>query len=280
MNTAIKEIIFVTGYSGAGMSTALDSLEDLSFEVLDNFPISLLPSLLDDPMPKSARLAIGIDTRTRNFDPASILAAKDRVKAKLLFLCADDAVLQKRFTETRRKHPLAMDRPVSDGIAKEHTLLGNLRAAADYVIDTSELSVHDLRRTIAGHFKAEAATTLTLNIMSFGFKNGVPRDADNMFDVRFLRNPHWDEALRPQTGKDKDVQAYIEKDEAFAEFIERIQALLAPLLPRYRAEGKSYLTIAFGCSGGRHRSVYCAEKIGAWLQSEGHTLSVTHRDLK
>ena len=273
-----QNIIIVTGLSGAGMSSALKALEDLGYEVLDNFPVSMIPPLLEDKSSKSA-LAIGIDTRTRGFSPASVISTANDIGAKLLFLSADDTVLQKRFTETRRKHPLATDRPVSAGIRKELEILYSLRENSDLVIDTTDLSIHDLRRIIEGHFSLGDTENIQVMVTSFGFKYGVPREADIVMDVRFLRNPHWDEKLRPLTGQNEKVAAYIEEDEALSSFLQNLHNLIEPLLPRYTLEGKSYLTIAIGCTGGKHRSVYVAENLAEYLKNLHPNVHLKHRDM-
>lgn len=278
MSKADNSIIIVTGLSGAGMSSALKALEDLGYEVLDNFPVSMIHPLLQDSE-NQRPVAIGIDTRTRGFDPDTILETVQGIGATLVFLSADEQVLQKRFTETRRKHPLATDRPVSAGIRKELELLYSLRDQADVMIDTTNLTIHDLRRTIEGQFSLHGASALTLTLMSFGFKYGVPREADLVMDVRFLKNPHWVEELKNQTGQDAPVGTYIDEDEAFTPFIENFKNLLAPLLPRYAQEGKSYLTIAIGCTGGKHRSVYTVETLKPWLEAQGFPLHIKHRDM-
>lgn len=275
-----QKIIIVTGLSGAGMSSSLKSLEDLGYEVFDNFPISLIPALVQDSHHRDTPLAIGVDARTRGFDPDTILKTVHDLTATLLFLSADENTLQKRFTETRRKHPLATDRPISSGIRKELEYLHSLRNAADHLIDTSDLSIHDLRRVLEGHFTLEKSTRLNLTIMSFGFKYGLPREADIALDVRFLRNPHWDKNLKPKTGQDADVANYIEEDDALDGFLQNTKNLIEPLLPRYADEGKSYLTIAIGCTGGRHRSVYCAEHLNAWLnKTQDYFVHLKHRDI-
>jgi len=275
-----KQIVFVTGLSGAGLSSALKALEDLGYEVLDNFPISYTDRLIHESEADGRPVAFGIDTRSRGFNPDAVIEAAQKNSARLVFMTCDDAVLQKRFTETRRRHPLAQDRPVADGIKKEQALLYSLRDIADPVIDTTELSIHDLRRIIQGHFDPSRENDLSVTLMSFGFKNGLPREADIAMDVRFLRNPHWDKDLKPLTGQDPKIGAYIEEDEAFAPFIQNFKILIEPLLPRYTHEGKSYLTIAIGCTGGRHRSVYVAEMIGTWLKSLNVTTHIQHRDIE
>lgn len=275
MNT----ILFITGLSGAGMSSAMAVLEDLGYEVFDNFPLSLVEALAADPAASGRPIAIGVDTRSRAFDPDALIARAQQMGARIVFLSCEEAVLQKRFTETRRKHPLAADRPVSAGIKKEMTWLHPLREAADPIIDTSALSIHDLKRTLQGYFGQDKAGRLTVSLISFGFKYGLPREADMVLDVRFLKNPHWEPDLNPLTGKDAKVAAYIEEDADLAAFLDKTRALLDTLLPRYNAEGKSYFTLAIGCTGGKHRSVYVVEKLAALVQQKNLTLHIEHRDM-
>ena len=278
MTSPSSSLLFVTGLSGAGMSSALKALEDGGFEVFDNFPLSLLDSLISEGS-HTKPIAIGIDTRTRGFDPQAIMERVKALNGRLIFITCDEAVLQKRFSETRRKHPLAGDRPASAGIKKELGLLYDFRQIADSIIDTTELTIHDLRRVLTGLYGENKAGKLNVTVLSFGFKNGLPREADIVMDCRFLANPHWDEKLKPLTGKDKPVQDYVEKDPALKPFIRNLQALLEPLFERYAKEGKSYLTIALGCTGGKHRSVFVAEKMGEWLQQKNVSTSVEHRDI-
>jgi UPF0042 nucleotide-binding protein len=286
-----RHIIIVTGLAGAGMSSALKHLEDLGYEVFDNFPLTLVDALIADTQARAEtgphnaphiapHVAIGIDSRTRGFDPAAIVDTVKRNGASLLYMTAADEVLLRRFTETRRRHPLAKDRPASAGISRDKELLGELRDKADTVIDSSHLSVHDLRRLIEAQVLPEAARQLTVTLMSFGFRNGVPPEADIVMDARFLQNPHWVPELRPLSGRDAAVGAYIEEDPAFAGFLEHFKTLLAPLLPRYAQEGKSYFTLALGCTGGRHRSVYIIETLKPWFEEQGFKSHVVHRDLK
>ncbi len=281
-------ILLVTGMSGAGKSTALNTLEDMGWEAVDNLPLLLLDRLLGTRLPEGASgerpLAFGIDSRTRGFDAAAIVA---RIKAMreggddiaTLFLDCAGAELERRYSETRRRHPLALDRPASDGIARERELLEPLRRWADHVIDTTASSSNDLRLEMRTRFGERETEAPTLTVMSFGFARGVPRNADLVFDMRFLRNPHWDDALRPMTGIDEAVSSYIAADPAYAEALTRIEDLLLLLLPRYQVEGKAYVTIAFGCTGGRHRSVHVAERVAARLRGEGFSPTVAHRDL-
>ena len=272
-----NNLIIVTGLSGAGMSSALKSLEDIGYEVLDNFPISLIEDLLAERTEQP--IAIGIDSRTRNFSASKLKAAIKKYKAQLCFITCKHSILQKRFTETRRKHPLAKDRPVSDGINKEIELLEPLKEIADLNIDTTDLSIHDLRRMIEGHFAIGSTQKLSVTLTSFGFKNGVPRESDIVMDVRFLRNPHWDKDLKHLTGQSSKIGAYVSEDDSFDEFIQNFKNLIEPLLARYSHEGKSYLTISIGCTGGKHRSVFVVETLNAWLKDLSIKTHIHHRDM-
>jgi UPF0042 nucleotide-binding protein len=271
--------IIVTGLSGAGMSSALKVLEDMGYEVFDNFPLPLIDELITKSPEGGKPIALGIDTRSRGFDTNIIIEKVQQYNARLLFITADETVLQKRFTETRRVHPLAADRPVSAGIKKELALLYPLREIADPLIDTTELSIHDLKRVLRGYFAGNAEGRLNITLMSFGFKNGLPREADIVMDVRFLKNPHWEPDLKPLSGQDKPVQDYVAGDAAFAPFLDNLKNLLEPLFERYRHEGKNYLTVAIGCTGGKHRSVFVVETLQSWLQQKGLNPSAEHRDL-
>jgi UPF0042 nucleotide-binding protein len=282
-------ILLVTGLSGAGRTTVLKTLEDLGWEAVDNLPLSLLDRLLSSPPPQGAPdedrpLAIGIDSRTRGFDARGILRRVARLReeqgqqVEILFVDAADAVLAQRFSATRRRHPLAIDRPAETGIASEREMLEPLRDAAEHLIDTSDLTSNALQQEARERF-GEAAVEPTLVVSSFSYARGLPRDADLVLDMRFLRNPHWDEALRPGTGLDADVSAYIAADPAYGPALDQIEQLLRLLLPRYEREGKSYITIAFGCTGGRHRSVHAAEAIAKRLRAAGFSPTICHRDL-
>jgi UPF0042 nucleotide-binding protein len=287
--TRAKEILLVTGLSGAGKSTVLKTLEDLGWETVDNLPLRLLDRLLSTPLSESTEsdspLAIGIGARTRDFDPESIVQRIKVLRADhgydigTLFLDCSGAELERRYAETRRRHPLALDRPASDGIARERELLAPLRRWANRLIDTTDLSSNELAQQVRATFGGDGLGEPTLSVMSFGFARGVPRNADLVFDMRFLRNPHWDEKLRPGTGLDADVAAYVAADPAYDDAMKQIEDLLLLLLPRYRAEGKSYVTIAFGCTGGRHRSVHVTERVAKRLRDAGFSPTVTHRDL-
>lgn len=278
-------VLIVTGMSGAGKSTALEMLEDLGWETIDNAPVRLLEGLLSAGPAPETPLAIGIDSRTRGYDPAVILALLDQLvasgdaSASILFLDASGAAIEQRYNETRRPHPLARGRPVGDGIRAERELLEPLRARAEVVIDTSDYSANQLQQVIRNQFAGEARGYMTLTVTSFGFARGMPPLADLVFDMRFLDNPHWDPELRPQTGLDAAVGAHIQHDPAFAPAFERIRDLVVELLPHYAAQGRAYLAIALGCTGGRHRSVYAAEKLAAALREAGYDPTVIHRNL-
>lgn len=298
-----QRAIFITGMSGAGKSSALNAFEDLGYEVVDNLPLSLVERLFPErsrdiggwregrqgnegPEGETARpLAIGVDLRTRGFNAERFLNLIARLRRRadldvvLLFFDASDDTLVQRFSESRRPHPVAQERPLIDGIARERESLASLLQAADFVYDTSGQTVRDLRRRLALRYHLGDEAGLQVMVLSFGFARGVPRDADLVFDVRFLRNPHYDPQLRPLSGRDEAVARHIEEDPDYAPFIERLTDLLGFLLPRYEAEGKSYLTIACGCTGGRHRSVHVAERLHRHLAGRGFRVSILHRDV-
>jgi RNase adapter protein RapZ len=285
-----QEVLLVTGMSGAGKSTVLKTLEDLGWEVVDNLPLPLLDRLLDSPPAVAAGeaprpLAVGLGVGTRGYDPELIVQRLRRLREDhgfdlgTLFLDCAGAELERRYAETRRRHPLAPDRPASDGIARERELLRPMRDWSNRLIDTTNLRANQLAAQVRATFGPFDARGPVLSILSFGFARGVPRDADLVFDMRFLRNPHWEPALKPGTGLDPDVAAYVAADPAYEPVVSRIEELLALLIPRYAAEGKSYVTVAIGCTGGRHRSVHVAERIGAMLRRGGFSPTVRHRDL-
>lgn len=285
-----KSILIVTGLSGAGKSTTLKTLEDAGWETVDNLPLILVDRLLAAPTPEGRDpmedrpLAIGIDARTRGFDALAILqrieALRERRPApvEMLFLDCSGSVLERRYAETRRRHPLALDRPAADGIARERELLEPLRHAADHLIDTSDYAANALQQAIRQRFSGSAEATLTL--LSFGFARGVPRNADLVFDMRFLQNPFWDPALRPLTGLDEPVRAHVTADPLFETVVGQIETLLKTVLPRYNEDGKAYVTVAFGCTGGRHRSVCVTEEIGNRLRMAGFSPTISHRNLE
>lgn len=285
-----QRILLVTGLLGAGKTTALRTLEDLGWEAIDNFPIRLLDRLLEtEPgsarMESGAPMAIGFDTRTRGFDPARTiqlvknLAQRKDIEVTTLFLDCGGAELERRYNETRRRHPMSEDKPALTGIMAERELLEPLRRWADVVISTTSYTSNDLQQAIRDQFADVTAAAPTLTISSFGFSRGTPPLADLVFDMRFLANPHWVDELRPQTGQDPAVGDYIRRDPAFAEAFERIRDLLLLLLPRYREQGKAYVHVAFGCTGGKHRSVFMAEQIASVLRSEGFSPTLLHRNL-
>ncbi len=288
-SAAPKRILLVTGMSGAGKTTVLQTLEDLGWEAVDNLPLSLLVHLLKTPPSAGAEgdrpLAIGLDSRTRGFDAEKLvrqikrLTADRRYPIETLFLECAGTELLRRFSETRRRHPLAPDRPPMDGIADEREMMAPLKRWADHVIDTTDSDSNSLRQQIRTHFAGEEAGAPTLSVMSFGFARGIPRNADLVFDMRYLRNPHWERRLRELTGQDDSVAAHIAEDPAYEDSLARIEDLILTLLPRYQAEGKSYVSIAFGCTGGRHRSVHVAERVASRLREAGFSPTVDHRDL-
>jgi UPF0042 nucleotide-binding protein len=277
-------VLVVTGMSGAGRSTALKTLEDMGYEAVDNLPLSLLPVLVGSGATR-APLAVGVDVRTRDFAVPALVEALDRLRdeqaldLKVVFLDCADELLERRYTETRRRHPLALERPVADGIRLERQRLWPLRGRADVVIDSSALTPADLRRVLHGHFALDVEPGIAIFVTSFAYRHGLPRDADLVFDVRFLRNPHYVDALRHKTGRDADVGAYIAADPDFHHLFDAACRWVEEALPRYEREGKSYLTIAIGCTGGQHRSVYCAERLAAWLGGNGRRVDLYHRDI-
>jgi UPF0042 nucleotide-binding protein len=281
-----QRLLLVTGLSGAGKSTALAVLEDLGWETIDNFPVRLFKRLVAMPDEARGPLAIGFDSRTRGFVPADIialvkdLAAREDILLSFVFLDCAGSELERRFNETRRRHPMAAGRPVLEGIAAERELLEPLRRWAEIMIDTSAMTSNDLQGHIRQLFAPDSADgAMTLTLSSFGFARGMPPLADLVFDMRFLDNPHWVPTLRELTGQDAPVGEHIEKDPAFADAFARIRDLLVMLLPRYVAQGKPYVHVAFGCTGGRHRSVYTAERMAESLRAAGFSPTVRHRNL-
>ena len=288
------QLLLITGMSGAGKSTTLKALEDLGYEAVDNLPLSLVGSLVGKPGQHAEPLAIGVDIRTRDFgidlffQEHELLLARPDLDVGLVFLDSDDEVLRQRYTETRRRHPMSErhrtdgstpERRVSDGIARERNLVAQLRDRADLVIDTSHLTINEFRRVLTGNFGTDAESSFFVSVVSFSYRRGIPREADMVFDVRFLTNPHYEKNLQPLTGRDEDVGKFIAADPEFSTFYGSLIQLIEPLFPRFRAEGKSYLTIAIGCTGGQHRSVYVAERLHAWLVSRGESVTITHREI-
>ena len=284
-----RPFVLITGMSGAGRATALHALEDLGYVAVDNVPLPLLGDLMHSTSgglgEMAAPLAFGVDTRTYGFDPHDLvrrlreLRLRMDLAPRLLFLDADTETLRRRYTETRRPHPLAPDRPVSDGIADERQTIGWLRDSADISIDTSALTPHQFKQLLAGHFAIGRHAGMRISVMSFSFRRGLPREADMVFDARFLRNPHYVTELKALTGLDREVGAYVEADPDYLAFVTQTLALLTLLLPRFRQEGKKYATIAVGCTGGRHRSVHIVEQLAKSLADTGWRVATTHREL-
>ncbi len=286
-----RRVVLVTGLSGAGRSSILRVLEDLGYEAVDNPPLTLTEELVSRG---DRRVAIGLDARSRGFDAEAVLSTLERLRLnqmlqpELVFAYADEAALLRRFTETRRRHPLAPGGRVIDGIAAEIALTAPLRDAADLVIDTSETPLPALRRLVESRFSPDRPG-VTVSLMSFGYPHGLPREADLVFDARFLRNPHYDPHLRPKTGMDAEIAAYVEADPDFGAFFEQIESMLRLLLPRFAQEGKKYVTIAVGCTGGRHRSVRIVEKLAGRMRAlcsgkdtldmRAWQVTVAHREL-
>lgn len=284
--TSRQQLLLVTGLAGAGKSTTLAVLEDMGWETIDNFPVRMLNRLVATPDEARGPLAIGFDSRTRGFVPADIIALVKKLGQRpdialtFLFLDCAGGELERRFNETRRRHPMADGRPVLEGIAAERELLEPLRRWAEVMIDTTALTSNDLQARIRELFApADSGAAVTLTLSSFGFARGMPPLADLVFDMRFLDNPHWVPELREQTGQDAAVGEHIERDPAFADAFARIRDLLLVLLPRYAAQGKPYVHVAFGCTGGRHRSVYTTELMAQALRGAGFSPTVRHRNL-
>ena len=280
---APRRVVLVTGISGAGKSSALKAFEDLGFETVDNAPLGLLERLTAPMGGRAQRsLAVGIDVRTRDFDADALLAAmagRGGKKASLVFMDATDAVLQRRYAETRHRHPLAGSGTLIEGIRRERRLLRAARARADLVVDTSALGPNQLKHVLASRFGGDGAR-MAVFVTSFAYRHGLPSEADLVFDVRFLRNPHYVPALKALTGRDRPVADYIRRDRHFTAFFRHLVLLLEPLVGRYALEGKSYLTIAIGCTGGRHRSVYVAERLAEALVARKIRVDLRHRDLE
>ncbi|RCW88581.1 UPF0042 nucleotide-binding protein [Paracoccus lutimaris] len=281
----IQRLVLVTGPSGAGRSTAINVLEDLGYEAIDNLPLSLVPRLLDGPA-RPVPLALGLDVRNRDFSAANLIELIDRLvrqpgyAPEMLFLDCTTEQLLRRFNETRRRHPLRADGPPLDAILAERAMLAPVRARADVLVDTSELSPHDLKAELARWFDTAQGRRLTVSVQSFSYKRGIPQGVDMMFDCRFLSNPHWAPSLRALDGRDAAVQNYVASDPRFAEFFQRVRDLALFTLPAHLEEGKAHLAIGFGCTGGQHRSVTMAEKMADALAKAGWQVSIRHRELE
>ncbi|MEO7276805.1 MAG: RNase adapter RapZ [Sphingomicrobium sp.] len=275
-------LLLVTGMSGAGKSSVLDALEDMGWDVVDNLPADLLEDFVrGGGKERATPIAVGMDVRSRGFNAQglpSLVRSIGGFEAELLYLDCSGSELIRRYDETRRRHPLAPDRPAEDGIARERQLTAPLRIAADSVLDTTDLTPAELRDELLRRYEGEFDEPV-LTIASFGFARGISRTADLVFDVRFMPNPHWIDELRPLTGQDEPVRAYLAAEPMWDETIDRVEALLIDWIPRYWAAGKSYVTVAFGCTGGRHRSVAAAVEVAERLRASGFAPNVRHRDL-
>lgn len=280
-----QQVLLITGPSGAGRSTAIRAIEDLGYEVIDNIPLSLLPHLLNAP-PIGMPLAISLDVRNRDFQTSAVISLIDRLssrpglKVQVLYLDCSEEVLVRRYSETRRRHPLAPADPPLMGIRQEQDLLVPIRARADFLVDTTRLSPHDLKADLETWFAPDGALGFGVSVQSFSYKRGLPRGVDLIMDCRFLRNPYWDPSLRALDGRDAAVDTYVAQDERFEEFFDRFAGMVQFLLPSYRAEGKSHLSIGCGCTGGQHRSVAVAERLGTSLAEDGWRVSIRHRELE
>lgn len=276
-------LVLLTGPSGAGRSTAIRVLEDLRFEVIDNLPLSLIKQVATGAA-VTGPLAIGVDVRTRGFSASNLLDIvswmqdEPRVAGQLLYLDCSQEVLLRRFSETRRRHPLH-DEAAPSAVAREVDLLRGLKDRADILIDTSDLSPHDLKAEIAQWFGPQGSTGLSVSVQSFSYKRGIPRGLDMVLDCRFLQNPHWQPTLRALTGRDQAVAQYVQADPNHDAFVAQVGSLLDLLIPAYRAEGKAYFSLGFGCTGGQHRSVYMTEAIAKRLADVGTRVSIRHREI-
>ncbi|MCC5987613.1 MAG: RNase adapter RapZ [Pararhodobacter sp.] len=284
-NGLSQRVVIVTGPSGAGRSSAINALEDAGFEAIDNLPLSLVPRLLDGP-PLLRPIALGVDVRNREFSVDRLLELVDQLHrapamaSELLFLDCDADTLVRRFSETRRRHPLSPNEPPLTGILSEIDLMVPVRERADHLIDTSNLTPHELRAELLRTLVPESGLPMALSVQSFSYKRGLPRGVDMVFDCRFLSNPHWQPELREKDGRDPAVAAHVEADPRFAPFFGQVHGLVASLLDAFVDEGKASLTIGFGCTGGRHRSVALVEKLAEALAAGGWQVSKRHRELE
>ena len=278
----LPRLLLVTGMSGAGKSTVLDALEDMGWDVVDNLPADLIERFVNvEGECRTANVAVGMDVRSRGFEPDALhglIHSIGGVQPEILYLDCAEAELIRRYDETRRRHPLAPDRPAEDGIARERRMTFPLRAGADNVLDSTDLSPAELRDELRRRYGDDSDQPV-VTVASFAFARGISRTADLVFDLRFLPNPHWVDELRPLTGKDQAVRSYLEQEPVWHETMDRIESLLMDWIPRYWAAGKSYVTVAFGCTGGRHRSVAAAVEMAERLRRAGFAPNVRHRDL-
>lgn len=283
--TPSHHLVLITGPSGAGRSTGFHALEDLGYEVIDNIPLSLIPRLLDGP-PLDRPIALGLDVRNRDFSAATAIELIDtltrdpRVTLEVLYLDCAPSVLIRRYSQTRRRHPLTEVATPAEGVEREMDLLAPIRVRADHLIDTSDLSPHDLKAEMVDWFGKGQTSRLAVSVQSFSYKRGLPRGVDMVFDCRFLTNPYWAPDLRESDGRDPAVASYIEADPIFAPFFSRLQEMVLMLLPAQLQEGKAHLAIGFGCTGGQHRSVAVAEKLAKVLAEAGWQVSKRHRELE
>ncbi|MEA2827468.1 MAG: RNase adapter protein RapZ [Actinomycetota bacterium] len=279
----MSEFLVITGVSGAGRSQAADTFEDLGWFVIDNLPPALIGKVAELVQAPGAAERVALVVGTGHYldevTPALDQLRATAARVRILFLEASDEVLVRRFENTRRRHPLAESDRVTDGIEKERALLDPVKSQADVVVDTSDLNVHQLRDRLLELFGNDSEGPMQTSVVSFGYKHGLPLDVDLVFDCRFLPNPHWVEALRPLTGKDEAVREYVGSQPETPEFLAKLDDLFSLLLPAYVKEGKSYLSIAVGCTGGTHRSVYIAEELAKLLEKRGFRPMVSHRDL-
>lgn len=282
---AATNLVLITGPSGAGRTTAIHAFEDLGYEVIDNLPLSLVPRLIDGPS-LGRPIALGLDVRNRDFSASALIELIDQLTRdpstalQVVYLDCSNSELIRRFNQTRRRHPLAMQETPTEGITREIDLLAPIRARADHLIDTSDMSPHDLKAEIAQVFGQDTAAQMAVSVQSFSYKRGLPRGLDVVLDCRFLNNPHWQAGLRDLDGRDGAVAAYVCADPLFATFFEKVQDLTLLLLPAYRKEGKAHLSIGFGCTGGQHRSVVLVEKLAKVLADVGWPVSKRHRELE
>jgi len=280
-----RQLVILTGLSGSGKSTVLKTFEDLGYYCVDNLPVALIPTFSELHMQSGGeiqRAALLVDAREgEQLEklPAILRRLRAEIPATLVFIEAHEEALLRRFSETRRPHPLGHDRPVREGLETERVIMDPIRKLADVVIDTSKFNVHELRQFIIRRFQKTDRRPMMVALVSFGYKYGIPPDADLVFDVRFLPNPHFIPKLRKFSGRDSRVARYIRSFPQTGEFLRRVEGLLTYLIPHYIREGKSYLTIAFGCTGGRHRSVMLAEAVRKTLHRRGYSFKVVHRDL-
>ena len=278
-----NHIIIVTGLSGAGRTTALKIFEDIGFEAVDNLPVFLLPSIVESNIPTN--LAIGVDVRSREFDAKRIsnliIKKKEKLKISILFLDCETDILINRFKESRRAHPLKLDLPIGDIIDRERIWLKPLKKVCDINLDTSRFTPQLFRKQIVGYFGRSASSKITVRIISFGYKYGLPREADYVFDMRFIKNPFYDKNLKKLNGKDKKVILYVQKQESYKIFFSQVSFLFEKIIDGFKDEGKEYINLAFGCTGGVHRSVVVSENFFSFLNKKKNiNVFIEHRDLK